>query len=190
MFTFVSKNFKEDAQNFSKYNYEKNYKNSMITLFIGGLITFLLSLLLIVLKQSLWISITLLVLSICIIGLGYISYRSLTKGASNVEIDKIEEVITTFNKDNFEVVTKYIENGQATATQEYRQIQKIEENDKYYFLFLTKISAYVVRKDSLQNGSISDFRKFLRKEKNFDIVSKQEKENSKNRQRRRMENKK
>lgn len=190
MFTFTTKKFKEDAIEFSKHNFEKNYKKSMGIIFAGAALTLALSILLIALKESLWISISLLVLTLALLAYGFLFYRALTKGVSDVAIEQVDEVITTFNKTDFEVITKYKDKGQASSKQEYAQIEKIEETDKYFYLYLTKVSAFSIRKDSIEKGTVSDFRKFLRKEKNFEIILKEEKKTTKNRQRRRMEAKK
>ncbi len=189
MFTFKTNNFKEDAAAFSKYNFEKNYKNNVIITAVGGSLMFVLSLLLICLNESVGFSISMCATSIIILICAYVLSRTLTKGKATVEIEKVESVISVFNKDNFEVITKYVDGSESKGVQEYAQVLKIEENDNYIYIFINKFVAYVVKKSGIETGTVADFKKFLRKEKNFEIITREEKKSNKNRQRRRMENK-
>lgn len=189
MFKFKTNNFKEDAAAFSKYHFEKNYKNNVIIMVVCGSLTFILSLLLICLNESIWFSTSMCAFSIIILICAYVFYRTLTKGKSTVEMEKVESVTSIFNKNNFEIITKYVDGSESNGVQEYSQVLKIEENDDYIYVFISKFVAYVVKKSGIEVGTVADFKKFLRKEKNFEIITKEEQKSSKNRQRRRMENK-
>lgn len=189
MFTFVTKTYKEDVEAFNKHNFEKNYKNLATILLVGALLTATIGIILIVTKNVLWLAIVSLVLSLLSLGaMSYFLYMHQKGKFIEEDVNNIASVETVFDKKEIRQTVQYASKGSATVTKEYSQIKKVEENKKYYFLYVSRFSALILRKDSLTTGEErSDFRKFLRKEKNFNIIDKSEREFTKNRERRRQE---